>query len=52
MKSGKSNGSMIILAFVIGVPVFLLMTRPVIFWAVFLPIVVIGIVLLIRWLRR
>ena len=49
----KSDGiGLIVLAFVIGVPVFLLMEHPIIFWSIFVPIVVFGIVKFITWLKK
>lgn len=49
-KSG--DGGLIILAFVIGVPVFLMMEYPIVFWIVFVPLVVFGIVKFITWFKR
>lgn len=46
------TAGMLILIIVVGVPIFLLMEHPVIFWLIFLPLVVIGIVKFITWLRR
>ena len=48
----NSNIGLIILAFVIGVPMFLLMEHPVFFWIVFVPIVVFGIIKFIMWLKK
>lgn len=53
MRRKKSDDTgLIVLVFVIGVPVFLLMEYPIIFWLVFLPIVVFGIVKFITWLNK
>lgn len=49
-KSGDEG--LIILAFIIGVPVFLVMQHPIIFWLVFIPLVTFGIVKFITWLKR
>lgn len=48
----NSDAGLIILAFVIGVPAFLLMVYPVIFWIVFVPIVLFGIIKFIMWLNK
>ena len=53
MRRKRSNDSELIAwAFIIGVPVFLLMVHPVIFFLVFLPLVVIGVLSFIKWLRK
>lgn len=48
----SSDGGIIALAFIIGVPVFLLMEHPVIFWLVFLPLTVILVMGFIGWLKK
>ena len=48
----KNNNDLIILAFVIGVPVFLLMAHPFIFWLIFVPLAVLGIIKFITWLKK
>ncbi len=48
----SNNDGLIILAFVIGVPVFLLMVYPLLFWVVFVPLVALGIVKFITWLKK
>lgn len=48
----KKDSDLIILAFVIGVPVFLLMVYPFIFWLIFVPLVVLGIIKFITWLKK
>lgn len=48
----KNDGGLIILAFVVGVPLFLLMEHPVIFWLIFVPICVVGIYGFIKWLKK
>lgn len=50
MKS-DDNG-LIILALVVGTPLFLLMEHPIIFWFIFLPIVGFGIFKFIKWLKK
>ena len=48
----KKDSDLIILAFVIGVTVFLLMVYPFIFWLIFVPLVVLGIIKFITWLKK
>ena len=48
----KNDGGGAILAFIIGIPAFLMMVYPVIFWLVFVPIVVFVIVKVIMWLKK
>lgn len=38
--------------FVLGIPLFLLMVHPLIFWLVFVPLVIIGIVNFVNWLKK
>lgn len=53
MRRKKSdNTGMIILAIVVGTPIFLLMVHPFIFWLVFVPLVVLGIIKFITWLKK
>ena len=53
MRRKKSdNTGLIVLAFVIGVPIFLMMEYPIIFWLVFVPLVTYGIVKFITWLKK
>ena len=49
-KKKTSDSGLIILAFVIGIPVFLMMEHPVIFWLVFVPSVTFGIIRFINWI--
>lgn len=51
-RKSPVDGGLIILAFVIGVPVFLVMEHPVIFWVVFVPLVVFVIIKFIMWLKK
>ena len=46
------DSNLIIWAFVIGVPTFLLLVYPVVFWLVFVPLVVLGIIKFINWLKK
>lgn len=39
-RKNKSDYGLIILAFIIGVPVFLAIENPVVFWVIFMPIAV------------
>lgn len=48
----SNNDGLIIPAFVIGVPVFLLMVYPLLFWVVFVPLVALGIFKFITWLKK
>lgn len=53
MRRKKSdNTGLIVLALVIGVPIFLMMEYPIIFWLVFVPLVTYGIVKFITWLKK
>lgn len=53
MRRKKSDDSGLIgLAFIIGIPTFLLMVFPVAFFLIFVPLVVLGIVKFISWLRK
>lgn len=51
-KSNESNGCLMTVVIIIGIPVFLLMVHPLIFWLVFLPLAVTGIVNFIKWLKK
>ena len=51
MKSPDNSG-LIIFALVVGVPVFLLMEYPIIFWLIFIPLAVLGIIKFITWLKK
>ena len=48
----KSDGNLIIWALVIGIPIYLIMEHPIIFWLVFVPIAVLVIISLIKWLKK
>ena len=51
MSKKKSSGEgTIILAFLIGIPVFLMMEYPFIFWLVFVPVVTVTIFKFLDWL--
>lgn len=53
MRRKKSDDSGLIgFAFIIGTPLFLLMVHPFIFWLVFVPLVVLGIIKFITWLKK
>ena len=51
MKKSDDTG-LIIFALVSGVPIYLAMEHPVIFWAVFVPLAVIAIITFISWLKK
>ena len=53
MRGKKSSDEgLIIWAFIIGIPAFLIMSHPIIFWLVFIPLVTMGIIKFITWLKR
>ena len=49
-KSGSTKH--LWLVFVVGIPVFLLMVHPLIFFLVFVPLVIVGIVKLVSWIKK
>mgnify|MGYP003304757116 CR=1 FL=1 len=51
MKS-NNNSNTIMWALVVGVPIFLLIEYPVIFWFVLVPLVVMGIFKFIMWIKK
>ena len=51
-RKKKSDDGLIIWVFIIGVPVFLMMEYPIIFWLVFIPLVILGAVKFIAWLKK
>ena len=51
MKQPDDNG-LIVLAFVIGIPVFLLLVYPLVFWLVFVPLLILGTVKFVNWLKK
>lgn len=52
MKKSSNNDKLIINTFVFGVPIYLLMEHPNIFWFVFVPIVAFLITGFIRWIKK
>lgn len=48
----EDNTGLIILALVVGVPIFLLMVYPIIFWLIFVPLAAIVIFKFITWLKK
>ena len=50
-RKKKSDEGLIIWAFIIGVPAFLIMQHPIIFWLAFVPIVTFLVVKFITWLK-
>lgn len=50
-RKKKSDDGLIIWAFIIGVPAFLVMQYPIIFWLVFVPVVTFLVVKFITWLK-
>ena len=51
-RKKNSYGGIIILAFIIGIPVFLAMEHPLIFWLVFVPLVTFLLVRIMSWFIR
>lgn len=51
MKKSDDSG-LIAWALVMGIPIYLLMEHPVIFWLIFVPIVVLGVMKFINWLKK
>jgi hypothetical protein len=51
-RKKSSNEGMIIWAFIIGIPAYLMIEYPIIFWIVFVPLVTLGVVKFITWLKR
>lgn len=48
----KDDSWLIGLVLIVGVPVYLLMVHPLIFFLVFLPLTILGILKLINWLKK
>ena len=42
----------VLLIFLVGVPLYLIIEHPVIFWLIFVPIAVLGIIKFILWLKK
>ena len=51
-RKKKSDDGLIIWAFIIGIPVFLIMQYPIIFWLVFVPAVTFLAVKFVAWLKK
>jgi hypothetical protein len=51
-RKKKSDDGLIIWAFIIGVPAFLIMQFPFIFWLVFVPVVTFLVVRFVMWLKK
>ena len=51
-RDSQPDGCLIAVACIIGIPAFLIMTHPFIFWLVFVPLVVIGAMKIITWLKK
>ena len=51
-RKKKSDNGLIIWAFIIGVPAFLIMQHPIIFWLVFVPIVTFLVFKFVAWLKN
>ena len=50
-RKKKSDDGLIIWAFIIGVPAFLIMQFPIVFWLVFVPVVTFLVMKVINWLK-
>lgn len=48
----KGDDGVIAFAFILGGAVFLLMVHPVIFWVIVIPLVSMGIIRLLAWLKK
>lgn len=51
-KGSESDGCLIALAFLVGIPLYLLTEHPIIFWFIFVPIVVFGISKVTKWFKK
>ena len=51
-KKDDDNGCLMFVIVVLGIPLFLLMKHPVIFFLVFLPLVCLGLGALINWFKK
>ncbi len=50
-RKSKNDNGMIIWAFIIGIPVFLMIEYPIIFWIIFVPVVTVAAINFITWLK-
>ncbi len=50
-RKSKNNDGFIILAFIIGIPVFLMFEYPIIFLLIFVPVVTVAVINFITWLK-
>lgn len=50
--SNNSDWRLILFVFIVGVPLFLIMNAPILFFLVVLPLAIIGIVKFIKWLKK
>ena len=51
-RNSKPDGCLLTVACAIGIPTFLIMTNPFIFWLIFVPLIIIGAIKLITWLKK
>ena len=51
-RKKKTDDGLIIWAFIIGVPAFLIMMHPIIFWLVFIPVIAFLVMKFVMWLKR
>ncbi len=52
MRKKKKDDNALLWVFLVGGPICLLMVHPVIFWLVFVPLLVLGIVKFVSWLKK
>lgn len=52
MRKGGMSAGLLIFTFAVGIPMMLLLEHPVVFWMIFLPLLIIGIVCLVYWLKK
>lgn len=50
-RKKNSDDGLIIWAFIIGVPAFLIVQYPIVFWLVFVPVVTFLVMKVINWLK-
>ena len=48
----QDNSGLITFVLIVGIPLYLLITYPFIFWLVFVPLALLGIIKFITWLKK
>ena len=51
-NEGQMTTGILLFCLLVGLPVYLLMEKPTIFWLVFVPIAAVVIVLIVKWFKR